>query len=142
VLDLTHTTREHPFQSGWPCKITSSLRRHLYRLYINKKRCSMVLWIIPANPPKWSPIVCLLLLTVMKSPEKYECGSLQIKISECGRFYAPAMNLHFAHYAQSTFQNWQMTLYAHLFVPNKIKIWNIMSIVLTQRYWKRQKQLV
>ena len=31
-------------------------------------------------------------------------------------------------------QNWQMTLYAHLFVPNKIKIWNVMSIVLTQRY--------
>jgi hypothetical protein len=26
----------------------------------------------------------------MKSPEKYECGSLQVKISECGRFYAPA----------------------------------------------------
>ena len=25
-------------------------------------------------------------------------------------------------------------LYAHLFVPNKIKIWNVMSIVLTQRY--------
>jgi hypothetical protein len=31
-------------------------------------------------------------------------------------------------------QNWQMTLYAHLFVPNKIKIWNVMIIVLTQRY--------
>ena len=29
---------------------------------------------------------------------------------------------------------WQMTLYAHLFVPNKIKIWNVMSIVLIQRY--------
>jgi len=29
-------------------------------------------------------------LTVMKNPEKYECGSLRVKISECGRFYTPA----------------------------------------------------
>jgi len=26
----------------------------------------------------------------MKNPEKYECGSLQVKISECGRCYTPA----------------------------------------------------
>jgi hypothetical protein len=32
---------------------------------------------------KLSPIVCLLLLTKF---EKYECRSLQVKISECGRF--------------------------------------------------------
>jgi hypothetical protein len=36
-------------------------------------------------------------------------------------------------------QNWQMTLYAHLFVPNKIKIWNVMSIVLTQEVLKKAK---
>ena len=34
-----------------------------------------------------------------------------------------------------------MTLYAHLliFVPNKIKIWNVMSIVLTQEVLKKAK---
>jgi hypothetical protein len=26
----------------------------------------------------------------MKNPEKYECGSLRVKISEYGRFYTPA----------------------------------------------------
>jgi hypothetical protein len=26
----------------------------------------------------------------MKNTEKYECGSLQVKISECGRFYTLA----------------------------------------------------
>jgi hypothetical protein len=26
----------------------------------------------------------------MKNPEKYECGSLWVKISKCGRFYTPA----------------------------------------------------
>jgi hypothetical protein len=25
----------------------------------------------------------------MKNPEKYECGSLRVKISECGRFHTP-----------------------------------------------------
>jgi hypothetical protein len=26
----------------------------------------------------------------MKNPEKYECGSLRVRISEYGRFYTPA----------------------------------------------------
>jgi hypothetical protein len=25
----------------------------------------------------------------MKNPEKYECGSLRVKISKCGRFFTP-----------------------------------------------------
>ena len=29
----------------------------------------------------------------MKNPEKYECGSLRVKISECGRFYTPAREI-------------------------------------------------
>ena len=47
-------------------------------------------WKLLAKVFKWSPIACLLLLTVMKNPEKYECGSLRVKISKCGRFYTPA----------------------------------------------------
>ena len=57
--------------------------RNDFRLLINRT------WKLLAKVFKWSPIVCLLLLTVMKNPEKYKCGSLRVKISECGRFYTP-----------------------------------------------------
>jgi hypothetical protein len=43
--------------------------RNDFRLLINRT------WKLLAKVFKWSPIVCLLLLTVMKNPEKYECGS-------------------------------------------------------------------
>jgi hypothetical protein len=58
--------------------------RNDFRLLINRT------WKLLAKVFKWSPIICLLLLTVIKNPEKYECGSLRVKISECGRFYTPA----------------------------------------------------
>ena len=58
--------------------------RNDFRLLINQT------WKLLAKVFKWSPIVCLLLLTVMKNPEKYECGSLQVKISECGSINTPA----------------------------------------------------
>ena len=58
--------------------------RNDFRLLINRT------WKQLAKVIKWPPIVCLLLLTVMKSPEKYECGSLRVKISECGWLYIPA----------------------------------------------------
>jgi hypothetical protein len=57
--------------------------RNDFRLLINRT------WKLLAKVFKWSPIVCLLLLTVMKNPEKYKCRSLRVKISECGRFYTP-----------------------------------------------------
>jgi hypothetical protein len=31
----------------------------------------------------------------MKNPEKYECGSLRVKIYECGRFYTPAWKIYY-----------------------------------------------
>jgi hypothetical protein len=58
--------------------------RNDFRLLVNQT------WKLLTKVFKWSPIVCLLLLTVMKNPEKYECGSLWVKISECGRFSTPA----------------------------------------------------
>ena len=58
--------------------------RNYFRLLINRA------WKLLAKVFKWSPIVCLLLLTVMKNSEKYECRSLRVKISECGTFYTPA----------------------------------------------------
>jgi hypothetical protein len=57
--------------------------RNDFRLLINRT-CKLL-----AKVLKWSSIVCLLLLTAMKNPEKYECGSLRVKISECGRFHTP-----------------------------------------------------
>ena len=42
--------------------------RNVFRLLINRT------WKLLAKVFKWSPIVCLLLLTAMKNPEKYECG--------------------------------------------------------------------
>ena len=42
--------------------------RNDFRLLINRT------WKLLAKVFKWSPIVCLLLLTAMKNPEKYECG--------------------------------------------------------------------
>jgi hypothetical protein len=59
--------------------------RNDFRLLINRT------WKLLAKVFKWSAIVCLLLLTVMKNHEKYECGSLRVKISKCGRFYTPAL---------------------------------------------------
>jgi hypothetical protein len=70
---------------GWsrqrPLSCWSWQGRNDFRLLINRT------WKLLAKVFKWSAIVCLLLLTVMKNPEKYECGSLRVKISECGRFY-------------------------------------------------------
>ena len=71
-------SRQRPL-SGW-----SWHGRNDFRLLINRT------WKLLAKVFKWSPIVCLLLLTVIKNPAKYECGSLRVKISECGRFYTPA----------------------------------------------------
>ena len=54
-------SRQKPLAGSWH-------GRNDFRLLINRT------WKLLAKVFKWSPIVCLLLLTVMKNPEKYECG--------------------------------------------------------------------
>ena len=67
-----------------PLSCWSWHRRNDFQLLINRT------WKLLTKVFKWSPIVCLLLLTVMKNSEKYECRSLWVKISESGRFYTSA----------------------------------------------------
>jgi hypothetical protein len=66
-----------PLQGAWskqrPLSCWSWHGRNDFRLLINRT------WKLLAKVFKWSPIVCLLILIVMKNPEKYKCGSLWLK---------------------------------------------------------------
>jgi hypothetical protein len=67
----SHFVRESPAQTMWnsgnlPLAVTGSWEPLVYT--------AAWTWKLLAKVFKWSPIVCLLLLTVMKNPEKYDCG--------------------------------------------------------------------
>jgi hypothetical protein len=72
-----------PLSRQRPLSCCSWHGRNDFQLLINRT------WKLLAKVFKWSPIVCLLLLTVMTNPEKYECGSFGLKYPNVGNSILP-----------------------------------------------------
>jgi hypothetical protein len=98
-----------------PLSCCSWQGRNDFRLLINRT------WKLLAKVFKWSPIVCLLLLTVMKNPEKYECGLRYPNAGDFRNFVVCAGDGRVGRYGLTT-----------IFFPSRIWMWLATHLKSTQ----------